>query len=39
MFKILLSCNLEPILISGETCYKTHLVKELLNNEKISMFH
>jgi len=39
MFKILLSCNLESILISGETCYKTHLVKELLNNEKISMFH
>ena len=37
MFKILLSCNLEPILISGETCYKTHLAKELLNNEKISI--
>ena len=37
MFKILLSCELEPILISGETCYKTHLAKELLNNKNISI--
>ena len=35
MFQI--SCNLEPNLISGETYYKTHLAKEFLNNENISV--